>query len=120
MSAYMVIGPDGATEPSNSLSNIGGLISEVLILETLTKLWLINEWVQPLSINTFIGKGESDGAETKRTSWRANGEGEGKRENALQNGGPGSETLLQHEMIPLAAMLFILFPSLRILHLAHS
>src|ERR1700742_2523486 len=120
MSVYMVIGPDGATEPSNSLSEIGGLIKEVLTLERVTKRWSINERVQPLSIKTLSGKGESNGAEIERTSWRADGEGEGKREKALQNGGPGSETLLQHETIPLADMLLILFLNHQILHLAHS
>ena len=116
MSANSRIGPFGATDPSNNLSEIGEGSVEVLQDESVTKRWSMNERVQPLSIRTLNGLTESDGAETERTSWRVV-VGEANEENTLQKRGPVTRLLSQHGRAPLADTLLILFPSRRRLRL---
>src|SRR5215469_8245140 len=110
MSANSQIGPFGATDPSNNLSEIGEGSAEVLQDESVTKCWSMNERVQPLSIRTLNGLTESNGTETERTSWRVV-VGEANEENMLQKRGPVTKLLSQHGRAPLANMLLILFPS---------
>jgi hypothetical protein len=81
----MVMGPDGATEPSNNLSVIGGRVGNALQEELLSnKFWSINEQVHPLSIRTLIGEEDKVGTRRERTSWCDCFLGEEKEEKALQ------------------------------------
>src|SRR5215469_16807303 len=110
ISTHSRIGPFGATDPLNSLSEIGEGSFEVLQDESITKCWSMNERVQPLSIRTLKGEVESDGAKTERTSWRVV-VGEANEENTLQKRGPVTKLLSQHGRAPLADTLLILFLS---------
>src|SRR5215469_7348168 len=116
MSANSWIGPFRAMDPSNNLSENGEGSVEVLQDESVTKHWLMNEQVQPLSIRTLNGLTESNSAETERTSWRVV-VGEANEENTLQKRGLVTKLLSQHGRAPLADTLLILFPSRRRLQL---